>query len=231
LINWIVINKAFLLRSHSLPLFIFVKAVAPVLVSTSYSKNFAQYGERVGALSVVTGCAEEARLVEGQLKSIIRAIYSNPPAYGANLVSSVLNSQELYPVWVEGDIGPSRDRIKEMRQMFVEKLKEKAPEHDFDFIKDQQGMFSLLNLSVEQIRSMRFNDSVYLIESGRICIANLNTGNIDRVVNSIVKVLKQPDVEGGGHVKQSGKVLDLKRRMDDSHQKPNQEHNKKVRQF
>ena len=185
----------------------FSKAVPIVFVSTSYSKNFAQYGDRVGALSVVTGSSIQASLVKGQLKAIIRANYSNPPAYGAVLVSSVLRSPTLYKKWVEEDIGPARDRIQEMRNLFVDKLKERAPEHDFEYVRNQRGMFSLLNLSVGQIRSMRFNDAVYLIENGRICIAGLNKKNMESVVNSIVKVLKKPVLAEGVNVNPSGKVF------------------------
>jgi aromatic-amino-acid transaminase len=166
----------------------FVAAGGPLFVSNSFSKSFSLYGERVGALSIVGSSAEETARILSQLKRVIRTNYSNPPLHGGQLVATVLGTPELRKLWEE-ELSGMRLRIREMRNLLVEKLKQKAPGHDFNFVREQRGMFSYSGLSKEQVGALRENASVYAVDSGRICVAALNLMNIDNVVDAIVKVL------------------------------------------
>lgn len=172
----------------------FARENVEVIVSTSYSKNLGQYGERVGALSVVKAPEKTDQMdnVMKQLRVCVRNLYSNPPTRGAETVAAVLNDPELSKSWVN-ELGTYRDRLKDMRQQFVSKLRDIAPEHNFDFVLEQRGMFAFLPLSPQQVVRMREEDSIYLIETGRMCVANLNSKNIDAVVKSVAKVLAQPE--------------------------------------
>jgi aromatic-amino-acid transaminase len=166
----------------------FTDAGGPLFVSNSFSKSFSLYGERVGALSIVAVSAEEAARVLSQLKRVIRTNYSNPPTHGGQVVAMSLATPELRQMW-EDELAGMRLRIREMRQLLVQKLKEKAPAHDFDFVIKQRGMFSYSGLTKPQVERMRDEFSVYAVDTGRICVAALNTKNIDRVVEAIAKVL------------------------------------------
>ena len=166
----------------------FLAAGIDFFVSTSFSKSFSLYGERVGALSVVCSSKEETGRVLSQLKIVIRTNYSNPPIHGAQIVATVLNTPELRAVW-EGELAAMRVRINEMRKLLVAKLAAVAPARDFSFVQTQKGMFSYSGLSAEQMIRLRNEFGVYGVDSGRICVAALNLGNIDYVVNSIAKVL------------------------------------------
>ena len=166
----------------------FVDAGGPLLVSNSFSKSFSLYGERVGALSVVASSAEEAARLLSQLKRVVRTNYSNPPTHGGKVVATVLSTPELRQLWEE-ELAGMRVRIKQMREMFVQKLKEKAPGRDFDFVREQVGMFSYSGLTKEQVGRLRDEHSVYAVDTGRICVAALNSKNIDRVIDAIAKVL------------------------------------------
>jgi aromatic-amino-acid transaminase len=165
----------------------FVQAGGPLLVSNSFSKSFSLYGERVGALSVVASSAEEAARLLSQLKRVVRTNYSNPPVHGGKVVATVLATPELRQLW-EDELATMRVRIKQMRDQLVEKLKAKAPGRDFDFVRQQVGMFSYSGLTKEQVAGLRA-ESIYAVDTGRICVAALNSTNIDRVVDAIAKVL------------------------------------------
>jgi aromatic-amino-acid transaminase len=165
----------------------FAATGVPLLVSNSFSKSFSLYGERVGALSVVASSAEEAARLLSQLKRVVRTNYSNPPTHGGKVVATVLATPELRQLW-EDELAGMRVRIKEMRDALVKKLAEKAPGKDFAFVRQQVGMFSYSGLSKEQVGKLR-SESIYAVDTGRICVAALNSKNIDRVVDAIAKVL------------------------------------------
>lgn len=166
----------------------FTEACPVVFVSSSFSKSLSLYGERVGALSIVTENAEEAARTLSQLKRIIRTNYSNPPTHGGQTVAMVLTTPELRSLW-EQELGQMRDRIKTMRRELVEKVRAIRADFDFGFVTRQRGMFSYSGLTREQVRRLRQEFSVYAIDSGRICVAALNSGNIDYVAKAIAKVL------------------------------------------
>ena len=157
-------------------------------VATSFSKSFSLYGERVGALSVVCSNQEEASRVLSQLKITIRTNYSNPPTHGAQMVATVLDTPALRAQW-EDELAGMRLRIKQMRTLLVEKLAAAGVQQDFSFITRQRGMFSYSGLSKAQMERLRNEFGVYGVDSGRICVAALNTRNIDGVVAAIAQVL------------------------------------------
>ena len=167
----------------------FAEAGVPVLVSNSFSKSFSLYGERVGALSVVTQSSEEAARVLSQIKRLVRTNYSNPPSHGGHVIAKILITPELRVLW-EKELAAMRDRIKTMRSLLVEKIHARVPGADFSFILRQNGMFSYSGLTKAQVVRMRDEFGVYAIESGRICCAALNTGNIDYSADVIAKVIK-----------------------------------------
>lgn len=166
----------------------FAEAGGPLFVSNSFSKSFSLYGERVGALSIVAASAEEAARVLSQLKRVIRTNYSNPPVHGSQVVATALATPELRKLWEE-ELAGMRVRIREMRQALVTKLKEKAPSHNFDFVIKQRGMFSYSGLTKAQVERLRSEFSIYAVDTGRICVAALNSRNIDSVADAIAKVL------------------------------------------
>ncbi len=167
---------------------LFAESGMQFFVSSSFSKNFSLYGERVGALSVVTASSEEAGRVRSQVKKVIRTNYSNPPTHGGALVAAVLNTPELYQQWV-AELSGMRDRIRAMRLSLVEKLNAKGVAQDFSFVVKQRGMFSFTGLSKEQVEKLKTDFGIYAVGSGRICLAALNSKNIDAVVNAIAAVL------------------------------------------
>ena len=161
----------------------------PLFVSNSFSKNLSLYGERVGGLSVVCPTADEAALVFGQLKATVRRIYSSPPAHGGYVTAEVMNSPELFAQW-QGEVGEMRDRICAMRQKLHAVLSAKLPQKNFDYFIKQRGMFSYTGLSPEQVQRLQDEFAVYLVASGRMCVAGLNEANIDYVANAFAEVLK-----------------------------------------
>jgi aromatic-amino-acid transaminase len=165
----------------------FVAAGLSFLVSTSFSKSFSLYGERVGALSVLCDNKEEAGRVLSQLKIVIRTNYSNPPIHGGAIVATVLNDPELRALW-ERELGEMRVRIKTMRQKLVEGLRAAGVKEDMSFITEQIGMFSYSGLTKEQMVRLRDEFGVYGTDTGRMCVAALNNGNIDHVCRSIARV-------------------------------------------
>jgi aromatic-amino-acid transaminase len=169
----------------------FADSGAPLFVASSFSKSFSLYGERVGALSVVTRGGDEGARVLSQLKRLVRANYSTPPTHGGRIVANVLNNAESRAMW-ENELAQMRERIKTMRRQLVQKLRERVPQADFSFVLLQRGMFSYSGLTREQVIRLREQFAVYAIESGRICVAALNSRNIDYTVDSIARVLTSP---------------------------------------
>jgi aromatic-amino-acid transaminase len=166
----------------------FVAAGLDFFVSTSFSKSFSLYGERVGALSVLCENKEEADRVLSQLKIVIRTNYSNPPTHGGAIVATVLHNPELRALW-EKELGEMRVRIKAMRQKLVDGLKVAGVKQDMSFITTQIGMFSYSGLSKDQMVRLRSEFGVYGTDSGRMCVAALNSKNIDYVCQAIAKVM------------------------------------------
>ncbi len=157
-------------------------------VSSSFSKSFSIYGERVGALSIVTQSKDESARVLSQVKRVIRTNYSNPPTHGASIVAAVLNSPDLRAKW-EAELAEMRERISGMRRQMVELLAKKAPGHDFSFVARQRGMFSYSGLTADQVGRLRSEFGIYALDTGRICVATLNQRNIEGVTDAIVKVI------------------------------------------
>ncbi|WP_194207221.1 aromatic amino acid transaminase [Superficieibacter sp. 1612_C1] len=169
-----------------------IRAIAsaglPALVSNSFSKIFSLYGERVGGLSVVCDDAESASRVLGQLKATVRRNYSSPPNFGAQVVSTVLGDAGLKASWL-AEVEEMRLRILAMRQTLVTVLKEAVPGRNFDYLLQQRGMFSYTGLSAAQVDRLRDEFGIYLIASGRMCVAGLNTRNVERVAQAFAAVM------------------------------------------
>jgi len=169
-----------------------IRAIAsaglPALVSNSFSKIFSLYGERVGGLSVICEDAESASRVLGQLKATVRRNYSSPPNFGAQLVATVLGDTALKASWL-AEVEAMRVRILAMRQELVNVLKEAMPGHNFDYLLKQRGMFSYTGLSAAQVERLREEFGVYLISSGRMCVAGLNSRNVHRVAQAFAAVM------------------------------------------
>ncbi|HCD1081836.1 TPA: aromatic amino acid transaminase [Raoultella ornithinolytica] len=169
-----------------------IRAIAhagiPMLVSNSFSKIFSLYGERVGGLSIVCEDTETANRVLGQLKATVRRNYSSPPNFGAQVVATVLNDAELKACWL-AEVEEMRTRILAMRQELVNVLKEALPGVNFDYLLKQRGMFSYTGLSAAQVDRLREEFGVYLISSGRMCVAGLNSRNVQRVAQAFSAVI------------------------------------------
>jgi aromatic-amino-acid transaminase len=166
---------------------LFASLGVPVLVASSFSKNFSLYGERVGALSVVAADAEEASRALSQLKVTIRTIYSNPPTHGATVVATVLADAELRALW-EQELAGMRVRIRDMRKALVAALADAGTSRSYRFITDQVGMFSYSGLSKDQMQRLRAEHGVYGTDAGRICMAALNDDNVQKVAAAIAAV-------------------------------------------
>jgi aromatic-amino-acid transaminase len=165
----------------------FLAAGLDFFVSTSFSKSFSLYGERVGALSVVCASKDEASRVLSQLKIMIRTNYSNPPTHGAQVVATVLTTPALRAQW-EDELAGMRERIKRMRRALVEQLAAAGVRGDLGFIVEQNGMFSYSGLSAAQMQRLRSEFGVYGVDSGRICVAALNDRNLAYVAKAIAAV-------------------------------------------
>ena len=166
----------------------FSEACPVVFVSSSFSKSLSLYGERVGALSIVTQDATEVSRVLSQVKRVIRTNYSSPPTYGVQAAATVLTTPELRTLW-DQELAQMRDRIKSMRRQLVEKIRSCRADFDFSFVVEQRGMFSYSGLSREQVRRLREEYSIYTIDSGRICVAALSSRNVDYVAKAVASVL------------------------------------------
>jgi aromatic-amino-acid transaminase len=165
----------------------FAAATSPVFVSSSFSKSFSLYGERVGAFSLVAASTEEAARALSQLKRLVRTNYSNPPSHGAQVVAAVLNDAELRALW-ERELAGMRDRIRHLREQLVARLQAAVPGADFGYITRQRGMFSYSGLTKDQVTALRERHAIYAIDSGRICVAALNARNLDVVAKAIAAV-------------------------------------------
>lgn len=166
----------------------FVATGMQFFVSTSFSKSFSLYGERVGALSVVCKDSDETSRVLSQLKIVIRANYSNPPTFGAHVVATVLITPELRAMW-EAELAEMRERIRQTRHALVAKLQAAGVIGDLSYITRQKGMFSYSGLSKDQMQRLRSEFGVYGVDSGRICVAAINSRNIDAVAAALAKVM------------------------------------------
>jgi aromatic-amino-acid transaminase len=169
---------------------LFAQSYSPIFVSSSFSKSFSLYGERVGAFSLLAADADEAARALSQIKRLVRTNYSNPPTHGGQIVATVLATPELRALW-EQELAGMRERIKAMRKALVEKIHARAPGADFRFILDQRGMFSYSGLTKAQVERLRAEFSVYAIDTGRICVAALNSKNIDYAAEAIAKVISK----------------------------------------
>jgi aromatic-amino-acid transaminase len=168
---------------------LFVEAGIDFLVSTSFSKSFSLYGERVGALSVVCRSADEAVRVLSQLKIVIRTNYSNPPTFGATVVATVLGTPALRALWEE-ELAGMRQRIRDMREALAAGLRAAGVATDLGYVTRQKGMFSYSGLSAAQMQRLRSEFGVYGVDSGRICVAAINAGNLGRVVAALAAVMR-----------------------------------------
>jgi aromatic-amino-acid transaminase len=160
----------------------------PFLLANSFSKNMSVYGERCGALSVVCSTAQEAQQVLGQLKFTIRRNYSNPPTHGGQIVATLLSDPALRAQW-EAEVDAMRTRIQAMRKSLHDVLSAKLPGRDFSYFLTQRGMFSYTGLTAEQADALKEQHGVYILRSGRMCVAGLNTRNVERVATAMAAVL------------------------------------------
>ncbi len=167
---------------------LFAESDLTFFVSSSFSKSFSLYGERVGALSIVTGSKDETSRVLSQVKRVIRTNYSNPPTHGASVVANILNSPELRAMW-ETELGEMRERIRGMRMAMVEQLAKLGAKRDFGFVAQQRGMFSYSGLTTEQVDRLKSEFGIYAVGTGRICVAALNQRNLPVVTQAIAQVL------------------------------------------
>lgn len=159
-----------------------------ILVSSSYSKNFGLYNDRIGALSMVCADSNAAVNALSHIKAAIRANFSNPPAHGSLIVTTILGDPQLKELWLQ-ELASMRDRINFMRELFTNKLKELNVKEDFSFITRQLGLFSFTGLNKQQVESLKDNYSIYIVGSGRINVAGLTHKNIDRISRAIADVL------------------------------------------
>lgn len=166
----------------------FAKANNELIVANSFSKNFGLYNERVGAVTLVAKSEEVAKSAFSQVKSIIRANYSNPPSHGAAVVATILANEELTQLWHD-EVAQMRERIAQMRTLFVEKLTHYGAQGDFSFITRQCGMFSFSGLNKAQVETLKVEHGVYIVGSGRISVAGMTSNNIDDLCQAICKVL------------------------------------------
>jgi len=158
------------------------------LICSSFSKNFGLYGERVGALTLVARTPDEAQAALSHIKLCIRTNYSNPPVHGAAIVATVLSDRTMRSRWTE-DVAAMRDRINKMRRLFSDTMRGKGVDRDFSFITGHHGMFSFSGLSPQQVDRLREEYSIYIVRSGRINVAGMSEGNMDRLCDAIAAVL------------------------------------------
>jgi aspartate/tyrosine/aromatic aminotransferase len=164
------------------------KSLQEVLIASSFSKNFGLYNERVGALTIVTGSQADAQTTLSHVQRCIRANYSNPPAHGAAIVTTVLNDSQLRAEW-EAEVAEMRDRINHMRSLFVDGLAARGVQRDFSFVKRQRGMFTMTGLTPEQVDQLRIKHSIYMVRSGRINVAGMTESNLGAICQAIADTL------------------------------------------
>jgi aromatic-amino-acid transaminase len=166
----------------------FAESGLSFLVASSFSKSFSLYRERVGAVCFVTADGDEAKRVTSQLKRVVRTNYSNPSSHGGQVVAMVLADPELRERW-EGEVAEMRERIQRMRTLFVQRLADRGIKRDFSFIAKQKGMFSYSGLELDAVRRLRSDFGVYIVDSGRICVAAMNENNIESITEAIAQVV------------------------------------------
>lgn len=167
---------------------LFAAATSPIFLSSSFSKSLSLYGERVGAFSLVAGSADEAARALSHVKRVVRTSYSNPPTHGGDIVARVLDTPELRALW-EKELGAMRERIKAMRKALAEGVQKRSGK-DFSFVLRQRGLFSYTGLTKDQVERLRTEHSIYAIDTGRVCVAALNSGNIDYVADAIARAIR-----------------------------------------
>lgn len=167
---------------------LFAQAMSPIFLSSSFSKSLSLYGERVGAFTLVAGSADEAARALSQVKRLVRTNYSNPPTHGGDIVARVLTTPELRALW-DQEVGAMRERIKAMRQALAEGVQKRSGK-DFSFVLRQRGLFSYTGLTKAQVERLRTEYAIYAIDTGRVCVAALNSGNIDYVAEAIAAVIR-----------------------------------------
>jgi len=163
-------------------------AVEEIVVCSSFSKNFGLYKERVGAITLKAGSAEVVNAAFSNLKTIIRRLYSNPPAHGGAIVTTIMNDASLRAEW-EGEVALIRCRMAQMRELFVKTLKTKGVERDFSFLMSQYGMFSFSGLNPDQVKTLRQKHSIYIVGSGRINVAGMTQHNMEPLCTAVAEVL------------------------------------------
>ena len=167
---------------------LFAQYCDELIIASSFSKNFGIYNDRTGACTLVAKDADSATRAFSQLKRIIRAIYSNPPAHGSAVVTHVLGDDALRAEW-EQELATMRNRIHAMRRLFVRNLKDKGVKQDFSFIEQQRGMFSFSGLNTEQVIKLREADAIYAVDSGRFNVAAMTESNMDALCAAIARVV------------------------------------------
>jgi aromatic-amino-acid transaminase len=168
----------------------FAATPGPLFISNSFSKSFSIYGERVGALTIVTADKDESARVLSQVKRVARMNYSTPPTHGAKIVAQILGTPVLRETW-EMELGGMRERIRSMRESLHNKLRERLPEGRFDYVTEQRGMFSYSGLTKAQVHRLRDEFSIYALDTGRICVAALNSKNVEYVADAIAVVMSE----------------------------------------
>ena len=166
----------------------FLKPGREMLIASSFSKNFGLYNERVGAMTVIAADREATEKAQSQIKCVIRANYSNPPAHGGEIVAAVLGDAELKARWWD-EVRAIRDRINGMRHLFVDTMKAKGVSRDYSFIIKQKGMFSFSGLNTEQVKVLREKHAIYIVGSGRINVAGMSEANMGMICEAIASVL------------------------------------------
>ena len=167
---------------------ILAAAVEEMVICSSFSKNFGLYKERVGAVTLKAASKETIDKAFSNLKTIIRRIYSNPPSHGGAIVTTIMNDAALRAEW-ENEVAQVRDRIAQMRELFVSTLKAKGVEQDFSFLTSQYGMFSFSGLNPDQVKALREKYSIYIVGSGRINVASMTKANMDTLCTAVADVL------------------------------------------
>jgi aromatic-amino-acid transaminase len=175
------------LETDAFPIRLFSDRELSLLVANSFSKSMSLYGERIGALNILCKNLQEKNNIESQVKTFIRANYSNPPITGGLIVNTILNSIELKKMWIS-ELAKMNSRIKSIRQTFTEKLNFKT-DQNFDFLNTQAGMFSFSGITEEKVNLLKNDYSIYMIKNGRICVAAINSNNIEYISDSIAAII------------------------------------------
>jgi aspartate/tyrosine/aromatic aminotransferase len=168
----------------------FAAAGVDFFVASSFSKNFGLYNERTGALTIVSPTGDESVVAMSHLKTVVRVLYSNPPAHGGLVAATILSDADLYAQWI-GELAAMRERIVAMRTALVDGLTNRGVDRDFSFIKEQRGMFSFSGLNDDIVAWLRSNKNIYVVGGGRINLAGLTTGNIDYVCDAVTEARKK----------------------------------------